>query len=51
MLWYKEKPYCSSGYRGNIAADELNKLGFDTVTGVTGGYSAYKEYENKNEGQ
>jgi rhodanese-related sulfurtransferase len=22
--------YCSSGYRGNIAADELNKLGFDT---------------------
>jgi len=24
--------YCSGGYRGNIAADELNKLGFDTVT-------------------
>ena len=23
--------YCSGGYRGNIAADELNKLGFDTV--------------------
>ena len=30
----KEKviTYCSSGYRGNIAADELNKLGFDAVT-------------------
>ncbi len=24
--------YCNSGYRGNIAADELNKQGFDTVT-------------------
>ena len=33
--------YCSSGYRGNIAADELNKLGFDTVN-IEGGYSAYK---------
>jgi len=42
--------YCSGGYRGNIAADELNKLGFDTVN-IEGGYSAYKNYENKNEGQ
>ena len=38
--------YCSGGYRGNIAADELNKLGFDTVN-IEGGYSAYKDYENK----
>jgi rhodanese-related sulfurtransferase len=38
--------YCSGGYRGNIAADELNKLGFDTVS-IEGGYSAYKDYENK----
>jgi hydroxyacylglutathione hydrolase len=38
--------YCSGGYRGNIAADELNKLGFDTVT-IEGGYSAYKNYGNK----
>ena len=39
--------YCSGGYRGNIAADELNKLnGFDTVN-IVGGYSAYKNYENK----
>jgi rhodanese-related sulfurtransferase len=38
--------YCSGGYRGNIAADELNKLGFDTVK-IEGGYSAYKDYENK----
>jgi rhodanese-related sulfurtransferase len=38
--------YCSGGYRGNIAADELNKLGFDTVN-IEGGYSAYKNYGNK----
>jgi rhodanese-related sulfurtransferase len=41
--------YCSSGYRGNIAADELNKQGFDAVT-IEGGYSAWKEYRNKKEG-
>ena len=33
--------YCSGGYRGNIAADELNKHGFDAVT-IEGGYSAWK---------
>ena len=38
--------YCSGGYRGNIAADELNKLGFDTVN-IEGGYSAWKDYGNK----
>ena len=38
--------YCSGGYRGNIATDELNKLDFDTVT-IEGGYSAYKDYENE----
>jgi rhodanese-related sulfurtransferase len=42
--------YCRGGYKGNIAADELNKLGFDTVN-IEGGYSAYKNYGNKNEGQ
>jgi rhodanese-related sulfurtransferase len=42
--------YCKSGYRGNIAADELNKQGFDTVT-IEGGYSGWKEYGNKKEGQ
>jgi len=42
--------YCSGGYRGNIAADELNKLGFNTVA-IEGGYSAYKDFENKNEVQ
>lgn len=41
--------YCSSGYRGNIAADELNKLGFDAMT-IEGGYSAWKDYRNKREG-
>jgi rhodanese-related sulfurtransferase len=38
--------YCNSGYRGNIAADELNKQGFDIVT-IEGGYSAYKDERNK----
>jgi rhodanese-related sulfurtransferase len=33
---------CNSGYRGNIAADELNKQGFHSVT-IEGGYSAYKD--------
>jgi rhodanese-related sulfurtransferase len=37
--------YCNSGYRGNIAADELNKIGFDTVT-IEGGYSAWKDRRN-----
>jgi rhodanese-related sulfurtransferase len=41
--------YCNSGYRGNIAADELNKQGFDTVT-IEGGYSAWKDYGNKKVG-
>jgi rhodanese-related sulfurtransferase len=35
---------CSGGYRGNIAADELNKQGFDAVT-IEGGYSAWKDEE------
>ena len=38
--------YCSGGYRGNIAADELNKHGFDAVT-IEGGYSAWKDEEKK----
>jgi rhodanese-related sulfurtransferase len=42
--------YCSGGYRGNIAADELQKEGFDTVT-IEGGYTAWKDKGNKkNEG-
>ena len=40
--------YCSGGYRGNIAADELNKHGFDAVT-IEGGYSAWKDEEKKKE--
>ena len=41
--------YCSGGYRGNMAADELNRHGFDAVT-IEGGYSAWKDYGNKKEG-
>jgi rhodanese-related sulfurtransferase len=39
--------YCSGGYRGNMAADELNRHGFDAVT-IEGGYSAWKDEEKKN---
>jgi len=34
--------YCGTGYRGNIAADELAKEGFNTVT-LDGGYSAWNQ--------
>jgi rhodanese-related sulfurtransferase len=34
--------YCGTGYRGNIAADELAKEGFNTVT-LDGGYSAWDQ--------
>jgi rhodanese-related sulfurtransferase len=40
--------YCSGRYRGNIAAEELNKQGFDAVT-IEGGYSAWKDEEKKKE--
>ena len=39
--------YCSGRYRGNMAADELNRHGFDAVT-IEGGYSAWKDEEKKN---
>ena len=32
--------YCGTGYRGNIAADELNKDGFYAIT-LDGGYSSW----------
>ena len=32
--------YCASGYRGNIAADELVKAGFSAVN-IEGGYMAW----------
>jgi len=32
--------YCASGYRGNIAADELNKVGFNAVT-LEGGFPSW----------
>jgi len=32
--------YCGTGYRGNIAADELIKGGFNAVT-IEGGYSEW----------
>jgi rhodanese-related sulfurtransferase len=38
--------FCSGGYRGNLAADELNKLGFNAVT-IDGGFLAWKDKKNK----
>jgi rhodanese-related sulfurtransferase len=34
--------YCGTGYRGNIAADELLKEGFDAVT-LNGGYTSWNQ--------
>ena len=34
--------YCGTGYRGNIAADELNKEGFDAVT-LEGGLPSWNQ--------
>jgi rhodanese-related sulfurtransferase len=34
--------YCGTGYRGNIAADELVKEGFNAVT-LEGGYSSWNQ--------
>ena len=34
--------YCGTGYRGNIAADELVKEGFNAVT-LDGGYSSWNQ--------
>ena len=38
--------YCSGGYRGDIAANELNKQGFNATT-IEGGYSAWKKQEKE----
>ena len=34
--------YCGTGYRGNIAADELVKEGFDAVT-LEGGFPSWNQ--------
>ena len=34
--------YCGTGYRGNIAADELNKEGFNAVT-LEGGFPSWDQ--------
>jgi len=34
--------YCGTGYRGNIAADELVKEGFNAVT-LEGGYTSWSQ--------
>ena len=34
--------YCASGYRGNIAADELVKAGFNAVN-LEGGYAVWAQ--------
>ncbi len=39
-LTIRNATYCGTGYRGNIAADELLKEGFDAVT-LDGGYNSW----------
>jgi rhodanese-related sulfurtransferase len=39
--------YCSGGYRGNMAADELNKQGFSSAVTIEGGYSAWIDEKKK----
>lgn len=42
---YRDKKictYCGTGYRGNIAADELVKEGFNAVT-LEGGYPSWNQ--------
>lgn len=34
--------YCRNGYRGNIAADELKKKGFNAIT-LDGGFMAWEK--------
>ncbi len=34
--------HCSAGYRGNIAAEELNKAGFSAIN-LEGGFKAWME--------
>ena len=34
--------YCGTGYRGNIAAEELSKEGFNAVT-LEGGYPSWNQ--------
>ncbi len=40
--------YCSGGYRGNMAADELNLQGFDAVT-IDGGYLEWTDNKKENQ--
>ena len=45
---YKNKKiatYCNSGYRGNIAAEELSKLGFN-VFNLDGGFQGWIKSRN-----
>ena len=45
---YKNKKivtYCNSGYRGNIAAEELSKLGFN-VFNLEGGFQGWMKSRN-----
>lgn len=40
--------HCSAGYRGNIAAEELGKCGFQ-VANLEGGFEAYKKLDMQND--
>lgn len=38
--------HCSAGYRGNIAADELSKFGFQAIN-LEGGFEAWNKLDKK----
>lgn len=35
--------YCGGGFRSALAADALNKMGYEDVTSMDGGWSGWKE--------
>ena len=35
--------YCGGGYRSALAADNLNKMGYENVSSMDGGFSGWRE--------
>ncbi len=39
--------YCGGGYRSALAADNLQKMGYTNILSMAGGWTAWKEEEEK----
>lgn len=39
--------YCGGGYRSALAADNLQKMGYTNILSMSGGWTAWKEEEEK----